>query len=135
MTEEIERRRALRTAGLIGIGAGVGPLVTGAPAAAEPGAAGAPRTTEIPVGGGKVFPKESLVVTQPTEGDFRGFSATCTHSGCTVGAVVDGLIHCCCHNSQFRIADGSVKGGPALLPLPPEPIEVKNGRIRRTGKK
>lgn len=56
----------------------------------------------------------------------------CTHSGCLVSDVRDGAIHCYCHGSRFRITDGSVATGPALLPLPIEPITVRNGTIRRT---
>ncbi|MGQ0466912.1 MAG: Rieske (2Fe-2S) protein [Sporichthyaceae bacterium] len=111
----VERRTVLRTAGVLGLAAAV-----------------EPRTSEIPVGGGKVFAKENLVVTQPTKGDFRGFSATCTHSGCKVAEVRDGAIQCYCHNSRFRITDGAVLAGPALLPLPAEPITVRKGIIRRT---
>ena len=48
------------------------------------------------------------MVTQPTEGDFKGFSAVCTHQGCLVANVDGGTINCTCHGSQFSIEDGSV---------------------------
>ncbi|MGQ0466423.1 MAG: Rieske (2Fe-2S) protein [Sporichthyaceae bacterium] len=131
MTEELPRRTVLRTAGLLGLAAGVGTAVSGAGPSSDRSEEAAPRTVEIPVGGGKVFAKENLVITQPAPGEFRGFEAACTHSGCTVGAVVDGAIHCYCHGSRFRIADGSVQTGPALLPLPPVPVVVEKGRVRR----
>jgi nitrite reductase/ring-hydroxylating ferredoxin subunit len=66
------------------------------------------KTTDIPVGGGKIFSADNVVVTQPTVGKFKAFSATCTHENCVVGSVEDGLINCRCHGSQFSIADGSV---------------------------
>jgi Rieske Fe-S protein len=44
--------------------------------------------------------------------------------GCTVAEVRDGTIHCGCHGSQFSIADGSVRGGPAQQPLSPLSVEV-----------
>ncbi|MEH0543437.1 Rieske (2Fe-2S) protein [Streptomyces sp. B21-105] len=90
------------------------------------------KTSDIPVGGGKIFADEKVVVTQPTKDDFKAFSAVCTHQGCTVGTVADGLIHCPCHGSEFRVADGSVARGPAPKPLLPEQITVAGGAIRLT---
>ncbi|MFE9775502.1 Rieske (2Fe-2S) protein [Streptomyces sp. NPDC005931] len=87
-------------------------------------------TGEIPVGGGKVFKGEKVVVTQPAEGDFKAFSAVCTHQNCVVATVSDGTIHCTCHNSRFRIADGSVAHGPASRPLPEKRITVEGNSIR-----
>ncbi|MCH0543247.1 Rieske (2Fe-2S) protein [Streptomyces sp. MUM 203J] len=87
-------------------------------------------TSEVPVGGGKIFADEKVVVTQPAAGDFKAFSAVCTHQGCTVGSVTNGLINCPCHGSRFRIADASVAAGPAPRPLPPREITVSDGTIR-----
>ncbi|MEV0323394.1 Rieske (2Fe-2S) protein [Streptomyces sp. NPDC050658] len=87
------------------------------------------KTSEIPVGGGKVFKDEKVVVTQPEKGDFKAFSAVCTHQGCTVGEVADGTINCPCHGSKYRIADASVAGGPAPRPLPPQDITVTGDSI------
>ncbi|MFE2014912.1 Rieske (2Fe-2S) protein [Streptomyces sp. NPDC059491] len=86
-------------------------------------------TAEIPVGGGKVFDEEKVVVTQPTAGEFKAFSAVCTHQGCLVNKVADGTIDCPCHGSKFRVADGSVAAGPAPRPLPAEQITVSGGSI------
>ncbi|MER8008610.1 MULTISPECIES: Rieske (2Fe-2S) protein [unclassified Streptomyces] len=88
------------------------------------------KTSDIPVGGGKIFKEQKVVVTQPKKDEFKAFSAICTHLGCTVGAVADGTINCPCHGSKYRIADGSVAGGPAPKPLPAEQIEVKGNSIR-----
>ncbi|WP_372347670.1 Rieske (2Fe-2S) protein [Streptomyces sp. KL116D] len=87
------------------------------------------RTTDIPVGGGKVFADEKVVVTQPEKGDFKAFSAVCTHAGCTVRDVSGGTINCPCHGSKYRIADASVAGGPAPRPLPPQKITVTGNSI------
>jgi Rieske Fe-S protein len=87
------------------------------------------KTADVPVGGGKIFADQKVVVTQPTQGDFKAFSAVCTHQGCTVSTVSDGTINCPCHGSKFRIADASVAAGPAPRPLPAQPITVKGGEI------
>ncbi|MCI3275532.1 Rieske (2Fe-2S) protein [Streptomyces cylindrosporus] len=87
------------------------------------------KTTDIPVGGGKIFKDEKVVVTQPKKDEFKAFSAICTHQGCTVSAVADGTINCPCHGSKYRIADGSVAGGPAPKPLPAEQIKVDGNSI------
>ncbi|MEU8251897.1 Rieske 2Fe-2S domain-containing protein [Nonomuraea sp. NPDC048916] len=86
-------------------------------------------TSDIPAGGGKVFESQKVVVTQPQEGEFRAFSAVCTHQGCTVATVSNGTINCPCHGSKFDIADGSVAGGPAGDPLPEKKIKVDGDKI------
>lgn len=97
----------------------------------EPPAEGFADTSEVPVGGGAIFEDESVVVTQPSKGEFKGFSSTCTHKGCAVSSVEDGTINCPCHGSMFSIADGSVAGGPATSPLPSVDLVVEGGRIAR----
>jgi nitrite reductase/ring-hydroxylating ferredoxin subunit len=100
---------------------------TGAAAAAA-GAALA-KVSDIPKGGGKIFKKEKIVVTQPSDGQFKAFSAICTHQGCPVGSVSGGTINCHCHGSKFSIADGSVANGPASKPLAEKQIKVDGGSI------
>ncbi|WP_454315849.1 Rieske (2Fe-2S) protein [Streptomyces phaeoluteigriseus] len=94
-------------------------------------AAGAALTTtaDIPEGGGKVFGDKKVVVVQPTAGEFKAYSAVCTHSGCAVKTIADGVINCPCHNSNFSVTDGSVKSGPATKPLPEVPITVSGDSI------
>ncbi|CAL9383510.1 Rieske (2Fe-2S) protein [Streptomyces sp. NPDC057838] len=96
----------------------------------DQGAGGAlASTADIPEGGGKVFAEQKVVVTQPTAGEFKAFSATCTHQGCAVKSIADGVINCPCHNSNFSITDGSVKSGPATKPLPEMKITVDGDSI------
>jgi Rieske Fe-S protein len=87
------------------------------------------RTSDIPVGEGKIFADKSVVVTQPTAGTFKAFSSTCTHAGCTVNKVANGLIQCPCHGSKYSVVDGSVKAGPAPQALPAENITVQGANI------
>ena len=102
---------------------------TPATTAASGGGTPLGKTSEIPVGGGKVFADQKVVVTQPTAGEFKGFSAICTHQGCTVGSVSGGTINCPCHGSKYKVADGTVAGGPAPAPLPPKQVTVSGDEI------
>lgn len=100
---------------------------------ASPGASGGAelaRTADIPVGGGTVFKEQKVVVTQPEEGEFKAFSAVCTHASCLVSTVSDGTIDCPCHGSKYSITDAAVEAGPATRPLPAERITVSGGVIR-----
>ncbi|MBE1874203.1 Rieske (2Fe-2S) protein [Myceligenerans sp. TRM 65318] len=121
------------------------------PAADPPAGDGAPEgeagagadvvasTGEVAVGGGLILADQQLVITQPTEGDFRGFSAVCTHQGCTVSAVRDGTIDCACHGSRYSIEDGSVVQAASGLtpesrdPLPEVAVSVDGDQISVTG--
>jgi Rieske Fe-S protein len=102
-------------------------------ASAQGGNAGAvlAQTTDIPVGGGKVIDAAGVVLTQPQQGTFKAFSATCTHQGCIVSEVKDGTINCPCHGSKFKVADGTVANGPADKPLPAVTVTVDGTSIKR----
>jgi Rieske Fe-S protein len=89
-------------------------------------------TADVPVGGGVIIASEQIVVTQPTEGEFRAFGSTCTHQGCQVSKVEDGLIQCPCHGSRYSVEDGSVQAGPAPSPLPEVTIVVEGDEVLRT---
>lgn len=88
------------------------------------------KTGDVPVGGGTIFKEQKIVVTQPEEGEFKAFSAVCTHASCLVSTVSDGTINCPCHGSKFSITDAAVEAGPATRPLPAEQISVSGGAIR-----
>jgi Rieske Fe-S protein len=95
----------------------------GSPAAAETVLA---KTADIPVGSGVIV--DNVVITQPTEGVFKGFSSVCPHRGCHVSEVTEGNIVCPCHGSRFDL-EGAVVTGPAREPLASEPISVKGDSI------
>jgi Rieske Fe-S protein len=128
-------RRTFVVGGLLGLGVGV-PLIAacgssssgdGTATATTGGSLG--KTSEVPVGGGKIFASQKVVVTQPTQGDFKAFSAICTHQGCVVAEVKGGDIDCTCHGSKFSIKDGSVVNGPATKPLQPLTLKVKGTEL------
>jgi nitrite reductase/ring-hydroxylating ferredoxin subunit len=84
---------------------------------------------DVPVGGGTVIPDQKVVVVQPTKGDFKAYTAICTHQGCTVGQVEGGDIICPCHGSRFSIKDGAPVSGPAQAPLAAKKVSVSGGEI------
>jgi len=146
MTSPLSRRQALTGAAATGIGVpllaacasgsgtatdstgGSGGANGGGAAKQKPGA-GLVATSDVPVGGGVILADQGIVVTQPTQGEFKGFSSTCTHAGCTVTQISGGEIVCPCHGSQFSITDGSVDGGPAPAPLPSVAVQVKGDQV------
>ena len=85
--------------------------------------------SEIPVGGGKIYTVARVVVTQPTRGQYKAFSAVCTHVGCIMSEVANGTIDCPCHGSEFKITTGAVVTGPAPAPLPKKQIKIVNGQV------
>jgi nitrite reductase/ring-hydroxylating ferredoxin subunit len=88
-------------------------------------------TDEIPVGGGMILTDVRIVITQPQRGEFKAFSAVCTHQGQTVGKVEDNTITCLFHGSQYDAATGKVTAGPATAGLAPLKIAVRRGSIVR----
>ena len=138
MSPRTTRRTVLLTAGATALTAGCGSDGgdggDGDEGGSSPGtgAAGQELTalSDVPVGGGTVLKDERIVVTQPLEGDFRAFSAICTHQNCLVANVSGGTINCSCHGSRFSVADGAVEHGPATRPLPEERITVDGNSIR-----
>jgi nitrite reductase/ring-hydroxylating ferredoxin subunit len=84
---------------------------------------------DVPVGGGVALTDVKIVVTQPTEGQFKAFSAVCTHQGATIDKVEGGDMVCPLHGSRFSIKDGSVDNGPATNPLPEIAVKVQGGNV------
>ncbi|KHL11281.1 Rieske Fe-S protein [Mumia flava] len=157
MTEPLDRRRVLQgvavvggatvatsllaacgedTSGSTGSGSGARSDAASDPATTDGGSDGGGgggtvlgSTSDVPVGGGRLYEGEKVIVTQPTEGEFVGFSAVCTHQGCIVSLIEDDTMTCPCHNSEFSAEDGSVLGGPASEPLPSVAVSVSGDEI------
>ncbi|MEJ7725902.1 MAG: Rieske (2Fe-2S) protein [Actinomycetes bacterium] len=87
-------------------------------------------TADVPVGGGLILESpEAIVITQAAEGDFKAFTAICTHQQCVVGAVTDNVIMCPCHGSTYDASTGEPTGGPAPSALAPIQITVEGDQI------
>ncbi|MEO7979536.1 MAG: Rieske (2Fe-2S) protein [Sporichthyaceae bacterium] len=93
-------------------------------------------TGDVPVDGGVILDARKIVVTQPTKGTFKAFSAVCTHQSCTVSTVEKGAVICPCHQSAFSITDGAPttnpvtgKRGPAPSPLAEIAVTVQGGQV------
>ncbi|WP_030238432.1 Rieske (2Fe-2S) protein [Streptomyces sp. NRRL S-350] len=111
----------------------------GSSSSSSSGASSAPKgpvdlgpASAVPEGGGKVFREQKIVVTQPTAGQYKAFSAKCTHAGCIVDQVKNQQIQCPCHGSRFGVADGAVQDGPAPSPLPAYTVTVEGGNLKVT---
>ncbi|WP_318204669.1 Rieske (2Fe-2S) protein [Streptomyces sp. SCL15-4] len=132
------RRAVMAAAGAAGLAAALtacgsddGSSDAGSAAGAAPAGGGTAlaRTADIPEGGGKIFEDQGVVVTQPAAGTYKAFSVKCPHQGCAVSSVADGMIVCPCHGSEFSVADGSVRKGPATRGLPAARITVAGDEI------
>ena len=105
----------------------------GAGTASAPSGGGATvKTSDVPEGGGTILQSKQIVVTQPSAGTYKAFSALCTHEGCLVTSVQNNTIQCPCHGATFSALDGSVTGGPAPTALPSVPLTVSGDTITLT---
>ena len=86
--------------------------------------------TDVPAqGGGLILPADKVVLVREAGGALNGFSAICTHEGCTVASVVKGVISCPCHGSQYSAVTGDVIQGPATRPLHAVSVVVRDGYV------
>jgi Rieske Fe-S protein len=132
----IDRRRALSGSAVLAVGVpllaacGSDSGATATDPATSTGSGGTlASTSDVPVGGCFVVSAAKIVLTQPTEGDFKAFTAVCTHQGCLVETSTEGDIPCPCHGSRFSLDDGSPQSGPAKAALAPVEITVDGDSI------
>ena len=59
------------------------------------------------------FGNKPVILVRTSTGEFRAFSATCTHLDCTVQYRKDlGVIWCACHNGKYDLAGRNIAGPP-----------------------
>lgn len=84
---------------------------------------------DVPVGGAKLFREQKVVVSCAEAGQYKAFSAQCTHAGCVLDKIVEGEGNCPCHGSRFDVTTGKVLRGPATDPLPEVPVKAEGGKL------
>lgn len=84
---------------------------------------------EVPVGGSKLYRDQRVIVTCPAKGQYKAFSAQCTHAGCLLDKVEDNVGNCPCHGSHFDTTTGKAMRGPATAPLPSVPVRIEGGKL------
>jgi Rieske Fe-S protein len=134
VNERLASRRAV-VGGVAGLGVAL-PLLAACGSSSNPGSSSnttssgpLAKTSEVPVGGAKIFTAENVMVSQPAKGDFKAFSTICTHQGCPITVLKGSEIQCTCHQSKFKVADGSVVQGPATKPLTELKVTVAGDEI------
>jgi thiosulfate dehydrogenase [quinone] large subunit len=75
------------------------------------------------------FNRPAWLVHEPA-GDFRAFSAICTHAGCTVSYSPDFGFVCPCHGGRYDANTGQVISGPPPSPLQRLQVTVVDGTVR-----
>ena len=80
----------------------------------------AAKLSEVPPNSGKIFKfgNKPGILVHTASGEFKAFSAVCTHLECIVQYKEDTKqIWCACHNGQYNLSGQNI-GGP-----PPRPLE------------
>lgn len=93
---------------------------------------------ELPIGGAKTFtyPEGSTprLLVRTGERAFVAYDQQCTHLQCpVVPAVVQGKLHCPCHNGWFDLQTGVPVAGPPQRRLPRVVLEVQGETVFATG--
>ncbi|MEU1212278.1 Rieske (2Fe-2S) protein [Streptomyces sp. NPDC005791] len=84
---------------------------------------------EVPVGGAKLYREQRVVVSCAAAGEYKAFSAQCTHAGCLLDKVEGNEGNCPCHGSRFDMTTGKALQGPATVPLPSVPLKLEGGKL------
>jgi Rieske Fe-S protein len=87
----------------------------------------AAKVSELKPNTGKIFrfgSKPGLVIQTPA-GEYRAFSAVCTHLDCTVQyRSEEKLVWCACHNGRYDLTGKNISGPP------PRPLEAFTVNVR-----
>lgn len=88
---------------------------------------------DLPPDSSKIFRfnKEPVILVHTQSGQFKAFSARCTHLGCIVQYMSDGHaphFSCNCHGSEFDM-NGKNITGPASYPLVPFRVSLQDSSV------
>jgi nitrite reductase/ring-hydroxylating ferredoxin subunit len=100
----------------------------------------APDTAPIPVANADALEPNQMqlvrvgerrIVLARTEERYVAFDDRCPHRGGSLagGILACGTVTCPWHGSQFDVASGDVRSGPAREPIPAYRVEERDGRI------
>ncbi len=73
-------------------------------------------------------PSRGLSLLLNLSGQWKAFSATCTHAPCTV-QFTGSTIYCSCHGGTYDPSNGSVLSGPPPAGLPEISVLVQNNNL------
>lgn len=86
---------------------------------------------DFPIGTSKIirFGRKPILVIRKQNGDFRAFSATCTHLDCNVQFKSDTeQIWCACHNGFYNL-EGKNIAGPPPKPLAQYRVTISEDKV------
>lgn len=89
------------------------------------------KVDDIPPDSGKIikFGRHPVILIRTQTGEFRAFSAICTHLSCIVQYQKETHhIWCACHNGLYDL-NGKNISGPPPKPLTPYVVQVQNGEV------
>jgi len=98
---------------------------------AKSGPVVAAKVNEVPNNAFKIFPFEGepAILIHLASGEYRAFSAVCTHLGCTVQYRADRPdIWCACHNGVYNLFGQNVSGPPPR-PLEQYAVRIEGGNV------
>ena len=86
---------------------------------------------DVPVGTAKQFKTgdSTVIVAQPTAGEYVAYSARCTHQGGVVQVVQGMTLRCPLHGAEYDATDGRNTLAPAPRPLDVVPVTEAGGRL------
>lgn len=73
------------------------------------------KISAMPVNSGQIikFGNKPVILIRSPQGNFKAFSATCTHLSCTVQYKSDlGIMLCACHNGKYDLNGRNISGPP-----------------------
>ncbi|AYL35476.1 Rieske (2Fe-2S) protein [Streptomyces sp. PDY-4] len=85
--------------------------------------------SEVAEDGAKLYPDHNVVVSRSGDGTLKAYNTVCTHAGCPINKLDGTKLVCPCHGSEFDATTGKVLREPAVAPLKPLTVEVKNGTL------
>lgn len=85
--------------------------------------------SEVAEGGTKLYREHNVVVSRGGDGALSAYNTVCTHAGCAINKLEGTKLICPCHGSEFDVTTGKVLREPAVAPLKPLTVEVKNGTL------